>query len=146
MIKLWKNQPSSQHVCGRVRANLALRLLWIFANFGIFLLKSASVFLRANFYLWGQKLATFRDQSTMLGKHLSQKLTPACTFDPLFGQKHPPGDQKMGQIFFPFLSKGHLNLLARYSAPPWKTRQNLFSSRSYKTLKFKFVCNQISPL
>ena len=54
----------------------------------------------------------------MLGEHLSQKVTLDQPYNPIFGQKPPPGSTKNGQIFFCYyLSKGRLNLWAKYSEP-----------------------------
>ena len=49
------------------------------------------------FFLCRETLATFRDQSAMLGEHLSQKLALAHPYNPMFWPKCPPGDRKMGQ-------------------------------------------------
>ena len=82
------------------------------ADFGLFWPKCASVFLNKLFFLWAHQLATFRDQSTILGEHLDPKLPPAPTYNPFFGQRHSPG-----VIFFGLLSKGRFNLWAKYSKP-----------------------------
>ena len=59
--------------------------------------KCASVFLSALFFLWAHQHETFRDQSAMLGEHLSKNSTyVAHPYDPLFSQKRLPG----GQISF----------------------------------------------
>ena len=44
------------------------------ADFDLFWPKCASVFLWGNFQFCGETVATFRDQSAMLGEHLSQKI------------------------------------------------------------------------
>ena len=75
----------------------------------------------------------------MLGKHLSQKLTLAHPYNPLFGQKRPLVDTKMGQKFFwLFLSKDRLNLWARYSKP--KRKKSFFFSE-LQELKVR-ICEQ----
>ena len=48
--------------------------------------------------------------------------------------------------FGPFSPKGQLNLLAEYPEHKKTECQNLFSSWSYKSLKFEFVCSQIPLL
>ena len=55
------------------------------AEFGQFLPILAQMcfsFAKARENLWGETLATFRDQSAMLGEHLSQKLTLAQLYNP----------------------------------------------------------------
>ena len=81
-----------QHICARMHANLASRVLPILACFGPDKLR----FFRGHFFPLGHRLATFRDQSAMLGEHLSQKLPLAPTYNPLFWRKMCPGGQKKG--------------------------------------------------
>ena len=71
-------------------AELALRIKGILANFDLFWPNCASAFVRGNFFLWGETQATFRDQSAMLGEHLSQKLTLAHPLNPKIWQKMWP--------------------------------------------------------
>ena len=57
---------------------------------------------------------TFRDQSAMLGEHLSHKKNLKPPYNPKIWLKMWPRKSK---IVLPFLSKGRLNLLAKYSEP-----------------------------
>ena len=116
-----------QHACKFVRAKFALCLQRIWANFGLFLPKSALVSAWGNFFLCGETLETFWDQSALLGEHLSQKLPLPSPNNPIFSakdvlfrvQKYLPK-----KCFLGFLSKGRLNLWARYAKP--KTQINFF--------------------
>ena len=54
---------------------------------------SCASFLWANLYLCGHQLSTFKDQSAMLAKHLSQILQLAPP-TPKFGQKYDRGGQR----------------------------------------------------
>ena len=97
-IKWWKNQPSSTS---------AMR----------------------NFPHRWEIPEKFRDQSALLGEHLSQKLPLPSPNNPIFSakdvlfrvQKYLPK-----KCFLGFLSKGRLNLWARYAKP--KTQINFFFS------------------
>ena len=68
------------------------------------------------------------------------------TYNPIFLAKNVLFRVQKYPNFFGFLSKGRLNLWAKYSEPKKTNCQNLFSFRSYKSLKFEFVCSRISPL
>ena len=63
---------------------------------------------------------------------------------PKFGRKFDREGQKIKKNW-PFSSICRLNLLAKYSEPK-KQMAKKVSSRSFKSLKFEFVCNQIRPL
>ena len=41
------------------------------------------------FFIWAHQHETFRDQSALLGEHLSQKITLDHTYNPIFDQKSP---------------------------------------------------------
>ena len=81
-----KNQPSSTSARNFCIARIA--------DFGLFWPRLASVFAWGNFFLCGEILATFRDQSAMLGEHLSQKITLAHPYYPKFWAKTCPGGSK----------------------------------------------------
>ena len=51
-------------------------------DFGQFWTKCDSFFGGALFFIWGHQLATFGDQSAMLGEHLSQKVPLAPPYNP----------------------------------------------------------------
>ena len=59
-------------------------------------------------------------------EYLSRKLTPAHTYNPFFWPKRPLGGRKMCQNLCSFLSKGQLNLWARYLNPPPKKKKSFF--------------------
>ena len=80
---------------------MAIRVWRILADLGLLGPKSASVFLTTLFFLRAYQHETFKDQSAMLGEHLSQKLMPAHTYNPIFGHRR-------------------LNLWARYAKSPPK--------------------------
>ena len=83
------------------------------ANFGQFWPKCSSFFVR-NFFSFVGKLLKLagQDWSTILRAHLSPKLPPTA---PKCVQKFDLWDPKIGQKFVcPFLSRGQLNLWAKY--------------------------------
>ena len=59
------------------------------ANFGLFLRKSASIFAMGNFFHGQENSENSRDQSALLGEHLSQNLPLPPPYIPFFGQKRP---------------------------------------------------------
>ena len=83
-----KNQPIA-----RLRARARKLRITRIADFGLLLPKSASVLLKEFFFLCVETLATFRDQSAMTGKHLSQKLPLALPYNPKIWPKRPWGVQ-----------------------------------------------------
>ena len=70
---------------------MAIRVWRILADLGLLGPKSASVFLTTLFFLRAYQHETFKDQSAMLGEHLSQKLPPVPLCNPIFWPKKPPG-------------------------------------------------------
>ena len=131
LIKWWKNQPSStsESACTQ-NLHYAHSGFWpILAYFSQKVLQ----FLRWEIFPIDGKL--IRD-------HLSQKLTLAHPYHPIFLTKTVLFRVKKS-TFIGFFSKGRLNLWAKYSEP--KKLPKFFSSWSYKSLKFEFVCSRISP-
>ena len=132
LLTKWWNKISP---LARLRA---LRVKQILANFGLFLPKSALVYARGNFFLWGETLATFRDQSAMLGEDLSQKLPLGPPYNPLFGQKRPLGIKRKGSKFFlQFFVKRPIKPLGKISEAQKKIAQIFFligATRAWSSL------------
>ena len=87
-----KNQSSSS-----VRARARKICITSIASFGLFWPKLASVFPSRNFWFCRETLATIRDQSAMLGEHLSQKVMRDHAQNPKNWQKQGGGCPKMDQ-------------------------------------------------
>ena len=84
------------HVCAQI-SHYAYSGFWpIWAYFCPNVLR----FFSTLFFLWAHQLVTFRDQSPMLGEHLSQFSPQVPTYIPFFGQKRPPGGKKNGKKNF----------------------------------------------
>ena len=76
---------------------------------------------------------------------LSQKLTLSHSYIPKYWPKMWHGWwKKLSTLFCQILSKNQVYLWSKYSEPK-EDYKTLFSSRSYKSLKFQFVCSPISP-
>ena len=86
-----KNQSSSS-----VRARARKICITSIASFGLFWPKLASVFPSRNFWFCRETLATIRDQSAMLGEHLSQKVMRDHAQNPKNWQKQGGGMSKNG--------------------------------------------------
>ena len=99
-------------------------------DFGLFLPKSASVSAMGNFPHRWESLETFRDQSALLGEHLSKKLPPSSPLQPHFMAKNVlfRVQKSPKQLFFGLLSHGRLDLWAKYSEPKNIDYKNLFYS------------------
>ena len=96
-------------------------------------------FCEGNIFLWGETLATFRDQSAMLGEHLSQKLMRDHAWNPKIWPKTWPGWPKNGPIFFwPFLSKGLMKLLQPFILRcHWEPNTSTWLRSAYIWLDFQ---------
>ena len=58
-----------------------------FGHFWPFFAQKCFAFSEHTFYFRAHQHETFRDQSALLGEHLSQKITLDHTYNPIFGQK-----------------------------------------------------------
>ena len=140
-IKWWKISSRA-----RLRACAPKIHITRIADFCLFWPRLASVSARGIFFLGRETSATFRDRSAMLGEHLSQKSHMPPPKTPFLAENVTEGVKKRSQFLGPFLSKGRLNLWAKYFKPKNRFKYYFFSSQSYKSLKFEFVWSRIYPL
>ena len=140
LIKWWKNQPSSLQMPSR-----KIRIIRIvdFGQFWPIFAQRCLGFSEHTFYFWAHQHETFGYQSALLGEHLSQKFTPDHIYNNFW-----PKTSFLESIFWGggMFVKRPIKHLGKIFRTQKTDCQNHVPSQSNMSLKFEFVCSQISPL